>query len=266
MRLRFVVSDPARACATRPIMSKGGGSRSGVSEHGSALRLRNASRSKVRSRVSGNQVRTRGREFLCVFVALTALNVASCATNSDLASAPSGPAMAPVWQVGDEWQYAYKSPSASGTFVWSVNRIESIDGVPHYVTKSGTQEIFSRVSDLAASLVRVDGVVVQRQNPSQLVYAWPLAVGKSWEQSYVLERPVERQTTNYDILNTVDAEETITVPAGTFRTLKIVGRNRNTSTLVYEKWYAPDVKTFVRDRYVLSNGIQERELLAFKFK
>ena len=142
----------------------------------------------------------------------------------------------------------------------------SVDGVPHYVTKSGTQEIFSRVSDLAASLVRVDGVVVQRQNPSQLVYAWPLAVGKSWEQSYVLERPVDRQTTNYDILNTVDAEETITVPAGTFRTLKIVGRNRNTSTLVYEKWYAPDVKSYVRDRYVLSNGIEERELLAFKLK
>jgi len=263
MRLRFVVSDPARACAARPTMSKGGGSRSGVSEHGSASRLRNASRSKVRSRVSGTQVRELLR---VVFVALTALNMASCTTTSDFASAPSGPVMAPVWQVGDEWQYAYKSPTASGTFVWSVNRIESVDGVPHYVTKSGTQEIFSRVSDLAASLVRVDGVVVQRQNPSQLVYAWPLAVGKSWEQSYVLERPVDRQTTNYDILNTVDAEETITVPAGTFRTLKIVGRNRNTSTLVYEKWYAPDVKSYVRDRYVLSNGIEERELLAFKLK
>jgi hypothetical protein len=43
-----------------------------------------------------------------------------------VAAAPSGPVMAPVWQVGNEWKCSYKSPSDSGTDVWSVNRIESI--------------------------------------------------------------------------------------------------------------------------------------------
>lgn len=181
-------------------------------------------------------------------------------------SAPLGQVMAPVWQMGDEWRYAYKSPSDSGTFVWSVQRIESVDDVPHYVIRSGTREIFYRVSDLAFSFERVDGVVVDRAKPSRLSYVWPLAVGKTWEQSYVREQPVDRQTTNRDSLYTVDAEETITVPAGTFRTLKIIWRNKNTGALNNEVWYAPDVKLWVKMREVLSNGIRERELLAFKRK
>src|SRR5215470_13717452 len=95
---------------------------------------------------------------------------------SAVASAPPGPVMAPLWQVGDEWQYAYKSPSDSGTYVWSVDRIESINGVPHYVIKTGQREIFYRVSGLATSLERVGGVVVQRQTPSRLSFTWPLTV------------------------------------------------------------------------------------------
>ena len=90
--------------------------------------------------------------------------------------------MAPVWKVGDEWQYAYKSPTDSGTYVWSVNRVELLDGVDHYVIKTGAREILFRVSDLAQSLERVDGVVVSREAPSRLNFSFPLSVGKSWEQ------------------------------------------------------------------------------------
>lgn len=183
-----------------------------------------------------------------------------------VASAPSGPATTPVWQVGDEWQYAYKGPSDSGSFVWSVNRIESVDGVPHYVIRAGTREIFYRISDLPTGFERVDGVVVSRDTPPRLSFAWPLAVGKTWEQRYRQERPVDRSTTDRDCLYTVDAEETVTVPAGTFRTLKIIWRNKNTNALFYEMWYAPDVKQWVKIREVLSNGIRERELIAFKLK
>jgi len=183
-----------------------------------------------------------------------------------VASAPSGPVMAPVWQVGDEWQYAYKSPSDSGTYVWSVNRVESLDGVPHYVIKTGTREIFYRVSDLATSLERVRGVVVLRDTPSRLGYAWPLTAGRSWDQSHRQERPVDRTTTDRDSLYTVEGEETVTVSAGTFRTLKITWRNKNTNAVIYEMWYAADVKQWVKIREVLSNGIRERELIAFKLK
>jgi hypothetical protein len=185
---------------------------------------------------------------------------------SPAVAAPSGPIMAPVWKIGDEWQYAYKSPSDSGTYVWSVSRIEQLDGVPHYVIKTGTREIFFRVSDLAQSLERVDGVIVSREAPSRLNFSFPLSVGKSWEQAFRQERPVDRQTTDYNSVWTVEGEETITVLAGTFRTLKITRRNKNTGALVYEMWVAPDAKQFVKIREILSNGQRERGLASFKLK
>ena len=44
----------------------------------------------------------------------------------------------------------------------------------------------------------------------------------------------------------VEAEETVTVPAGTYRTLKIVSRNRSTGALTYEMWYAGDARQWSR--------------------
>ncbi len=181
-------------------------------------------------------------------------------------AAVSTPTTAPVWQVGDEWQFAYKSPSDSGTYVWTVDRVEMLDGVQHYVIKTATREIFYRTSDLASSLERVDGVVVMRETPPRLMYAWPLTVGKAWDQSHRQERPVDRTTTNRDSLWTVEAEESATVPAGTFRTLKITWRNKNTGALNYEMWYSPEVKQWVKIREILSNGVRERELVSFKLK
>lgn len=176
----------------------------------------------------------------------------------------SGPLMVPVWKVGDEWEYAYKSPSGSGTYVWSIDRLEMLDGVQQYVIKTGTREIFYRVSDLASSLERVDGVVVVRHTPPRLTYSWPLTPGKTWEQDNRDERPVDRQTIDRHSVWAVGAEETVAVPAGTFRTLKIEWRNRRTSAVLYEMWYAPTVKQWIRIREVLTNGVRERELVSFK--
>src|SRR5260370_911291 len=146
----------------------------------------------------------------------------------------------------------------------TVNRVEPADGVEHYVVKAGTGELFYRVSDLASSFERVDGVVVTRNTPPRLSYVWPLTVGKVWDQDFRNERPVERQTTARNSTWTVAAEETVTVPAGTFRTLKITWRNRNTRAFLCALWYAPEVKQWVKIREVLSNGIRERELVSFK--
>lgn len=181
-------------------------------------------------------------------------------------SMPPGPVTVPVWKVGDEWQYAYKSPSGSGTYVWAVDRFDVVDGVQHYVIRSRIRETFIRVSDLASSLVRDDGIVVTRETPSRLDYDWPLSVGKSWAQSYRFERPVARQTADRNRLWTVEAEETVTVVAGTFRTLKISWRNKNTNALIREVWYAPDARQWVKTRELLSTGIREEELIAYKLK
>jgi hypothetical protein len=69
-----------------------------------------------------------------------------------------------------------------------------------------------------------------------------------------------------DTLWAIEADETVTVPAGTFRTLKIASRNKKTNALLYEMWYAPQVTQWVKVREVLGSGIRERELLAYKLK
>jgi len=180
------------------------------------------------------------------------------------ASGTLGSPSVPVWKVGDEWQYAYKSPSGAGTYFWSVDRIEVLDGVEHYVIKSGRREILYRVSDLAHSLERVQGATVVRETPSRTSYAWPLVVGKRWEQRYRREWPADRQTREETARWAVEAEEAVTVPAGTFRTMKITWWSQATGARILEIWYSPEVKQMVKSREVLSNGIQERELIFFK--
>ena len=46
-------------------------------------------------------------------------------------------AEAPVWRPGYEWEYRWESPRGKGTFVWSVNRTEIVDGTEFYVVKAG---------------------------------------------------------------------------------------------------------------------------------
>ena len=44
----------------------------------------------------------------------------------------------------------------------------------------------------------------------------------------------------------MEGEETLTVPAGTFRTLKIVYRNASSGAVSWQQWYAPDVRMWIR--------------------
>src|SRR5262249_23242034 len=118
----------------------------------------------------------------------------------------------------------------------------------HYVIKTGTREIFYRKSDHASSRETVDGVIVTRHTPPRLLYMWPLAVGQTWEQKMVEERPSDRQTNERVDSVAVEAEEAVTVPAGTFKTFKIVCRNKNTRSIRYEMWYSPEVTQWVKIR------------------
>src|SRR5262249_37896921 len=149
-------------------------------------------------------------------------------TTTVLSPSNNGALQAPVWKSGYEWGYRYESPAGSGTFVWSVDREEAIDGVSHYVIKTGTREIFYRKADGALSRETVDGVTVLKHTPSRLLYAWPMRVGETWEQTILEERPKDRQTSERIDTVTVEAEELVIVPAGTFRTFKIVCRNKKT--------------------------------------
>jgi hypothetical protein len=199
-----------------------------------------------------------------------ARGVAASIPSSALAVASPQPANTmsapPTWRRGDEWAYRYEGPADSGTYVWSVDREEAIDGVPHYVIKTGTRELFYRKTDFAITRETVDGVVVLKNTPSRLYYVWPMRVGQTWDQTILEERPVARQTLERVDSVTVEAEETISVPAGTFKTLKVVYRNKKTGAIRYEAWYSPELRHLVRLRENLEAGLRLRELIAFKLQ
>ncbi len=188
-------------------------------------------------------------------------------TAKDQPPVEGGPPVAPAWKPGYEWAFRWESPRGKGTFVWSVDREELVDGVECYVVKAGEQrEIYWRKTDLAYYMDKVSGVVEERSTPAELRYAWPLETGKTWTQTFHYERLRDRTTQEIASACQVEGEETITVPAGTFRTFKIVCRSQRTGSLRHESWYSPEVKQKVRERDYFSYGIRDRELIAFRLK
>jgi hypothetical protein len=184
------------------------------------------------------------------------------------ASAPfQGDLARPAWSVGDEWAYRYEGPSGSGTFVWSVDRIEALGAQPHYVIKTGSREIFYRVSDFAFTEERVGGQTVRHNTPSEWrTVVFPLAVGKAWNMKYHEDRPSDRQTEEIERTCQAETEETVTVPAGSFRTIRVVCKNKLNGSWVVTAWYAPEVRQAVRLEIAATGGRQTRELLTHKVR
>jgi hypothetical protein len=177
------------------------------------------------------------------------------------------PIQAPVWKVGNEWAYRYENPSSSGTFVWSVDRLESCEDQPHYVVKTGSREIFYRVSDLAFSQETVDKAAVRRVTLSDWRWvAFPLEAGRSWDMKYVETRAVDRQTEDVERSCTAEAEETITVPAGTFSTVRVRCKNTKNGAWFMTVWYAPEVGQLVREESMVTGGRRVRELLSYRLR
>jgi hypothetical protein len=182
------------------------------------------------------------------------------------ASAVSGTISIPTWNVGDEWAFRWESPSGKGTFVWSVDRKEVLDGVEHFVIGSGTRDMYYRAADGALMLQKLSGNVVERYVPGQTLISFPLFVGKRWEDRYTEEKLSDRITNDIVRVCHAEAEEVVTVPAGTFRAIHILCSNQRTGAIVYRVWYSPEIKHMVRQVWQLSSGTRTRELIAYKLR
>ena len=169
----------------------------------------------------------------------------------------------PTWRPGYEWEYSWKSPQGSGTFVWSVNRVDAIEGTEYYVVRgSEGREIYWRKHDRAYYMEKIPAGIETRNVPPSPI-PWPLAIGKSWESHYTRERPLERATSEELRSCVVEKQEQVTVPAGTFATLKVACSDPRRQQVVLEVWYSPDVKQWVKERGHFFYGVRDRELLRY---
>jgi hypothetical protein len=172
-----------------------------------------------------------------------------------------------VWKTGDEWTYWWASPAGSGTFRWTVNREESSEGEDSYVIRLGTQrEFFIRRSDLAVHLEKTSGEVLARYTPPEARYPWPLALGAERELKSSRE---EIKTRTVDARNQtcrVEGEDSLAVRAGTFRTFRVVCRNKPSGQPIIQLWYSPEVKNWIKEWRSVTDGVLERELLSYSVK
>jgi hypothetical protein len=173
----------------------------------------------------------------------------------------------PQWAEGDLWRFASQGPgSRRSAYNWRVQREDTVDGVPYYVLKTGLREAFYRKSDLAVSHEMVSDKVVVRNTPARVFYVWPLAQGARWDQTYRHERPEDNRGYNHVYEGRVEAEETVTVPAGTFKTLRIAYRNDSSAKIAWAQWYAPEARFWVRMREEVEGGERVTELQSFELR
>ena len=179
-------------------------------------------------------------------------------------AAAGDPIRVPAWKEGDQWTYWWSNPTGAGTFVWTMDREESIDGHDDYVVKLGTQrELFFRKSDLAVHLEKTSGEVQVRYTPPEPRYPWPLAVGAEREEKVVRDQAKPPTVETRPQICQVEAEESVTVRAGTFRTFKVACRNKPGGDPTFRAWYSPEVRNWVRDWRPVKDGTLERELISY---
>ena len=159
------------------------------------------------------------------------------------ASAQTLRAERPTYAVGDLW--------IRNDGVFKVERADHDGYLFRFTGAQGTTDVYMSPNLSLARVIRNGAEQTAIEPPVAL--AWPLEVGKEGKGAAVIRRARgdARQQAGISVSVTwaVEAEEDITVPAGTFRTLRVVvrlvGKGFNGGNTF---WYAPAVGQIVRYR------------------
>ena len=151
-------------------------------------------------------------------------------------------------KVGNTWTYAVLDPlsrAQTSEFVVTTMSIDDSQIKTEVKTSSGSTGI---------SITDRDGRVIadtqRAYTPPKQTYSYPLEVGKKWEYSTTFPYPA-CGTSRIDIKAEVVGWETVTVPAGTYRALRVdhsgywnncYGSDRHTE----KYWYVPALKADVK--------------------
>lgn len=147
--------------------------------------------------------------------------------------------------------YAMKRTSAQGAvaeIVSTVDREQSHGGTVFPVVQHSTGlSLWLRKDTRALAYVMRGDKTIEQYGPDWGDWKWPLAVGASWNSTYNLQLT----ETNVNVRGaqatwTVAGEETIELPAGRFKTLRIERTPGNLSNHAVTRWYAPDIGLVVK--------------------
>ena len=166
----------------------------------------------------------------------------------------------PSWKPGFQWHYRWSDPRGSGTYIRAITDEESLDGMPHYVMRTGSRSIYWSKSDLSWLMEQVNGEVETQAGPAYRKFVWPMEPGKTWVARYQWAHPGEGKTEERFRRHRVVATESVQVPAGVYQALHVVVTD-SAGKKVNEYWYASEVRWLVKERAYLDHGVRERELI-----
>jgi uncharacterized caspase-like protein len=195
-------------------------------------------------------------------------------------AAPAGvmrgmPAASLVPKVGDTWLYLYTERDYGNKKEEKARRrVEAVTDAEIRVRTGGGDVL---VYNLDGNLMRREykSGEVRTWEPFQARFNHPLEPGKTWTHKFVFKR--SGREVEHDATYTVVGWEDITVPAGTFKALKITSvssyrrlDNNFRGQTVVDTWYVPETKRWVKMEVLErgNNGViyqdWTEELLSFK--
>ena len=146
-----------------------------------------------------------------------------------------------------------------------------IPGKVIYRTWQGAQVVAFESPESTMLLRPEGGFVAAVRGDTPLVswepvanWQWPLEVGKTWKQAYKMTDHVSKRVTSYEVTQTVEAYEEVTVPAGTFKAFRV----RTIDTLGNDntQWFSADQGIFVKQslrrtaKHAAGSGARQVEL------
>jgi hypothetical protein len=162
--------------------------------------------------------------------------------------APAGAATyaAPTWKVGDRFVYV------KGGLSRLAFRLDSTEGGVHKLVDEQGSMVLRIGEDLSDRGQEKPGdeSATLSYDPADFELSWPLWQGKRWSCSFT-SRGAGRPDIPLIVTYTCDATEDVTVPAGTFRCLRVWRRARPAVEgkwidRISVAWYSPDAGVFVK--------------------
>jgi hypothetical protein len=97
-------------------------------------------------------------------------------------------------------------------------------------------------------------------------YEYPLEVGKTWTKTYQMTLHAAKRTVPFEVTQTVEAYEDVTVPAGTFKAFRV--RSVNSAGDDNINWFSHELGIFVKatlrrtEKHAAGPGTRQNELLS----
>jgi hypothetical protein len=181
------------------------------------------------------------------------------------------PLDAPDIRIGDQWVFVLRTQEEvdrGDVGLVTANRVTAIgaDGELHVEVRRPAdagapvlRNIYSRQFDLLSREV-VPGEAVEYR-PAFPQFEFPMAIGNTWKRQIAQIQPEWELHAEVGVSVTVEAEEVVTVPAGTFRALRLQGHyTASQATVMTHYWYAPAAGRSVRgiEDTLAINGTRSR--------